>query len=61
VRCGRGDGCRCAAIEAAWAEGTRLSLDDAVAYAIRSRGTRGRPPTGWNSLIELAMLATARR
>jgi DNA-binding CsgD family transcriptional regulator len=31
-------------------EGARLTLDDAVAYARRARGTRGRPDTGWASL-----------
>ncbi|MGH2477008.1 MAG: LuxR C-terminal-related transcriptional regulator, partial [Candidatus Limnocylindrales bacterium] len=33
-----------------WAEGGSLSLDDAVAYARRARGTRDRPATGWASL-----------
>jgi predicted ATPase/DNA-binding CsgD family transcriptional regulator len=33
-----------------WAEGASLSLDDAVAYARRARGTRDRPSTGWASL-----------
>jgi predicted ATPase/DNA-binding CsgD family transcriptional regulator len=33
-----------------WAEGASLSLDDAVAYARRARGTRDRPATGWASL-----------
>ena len=32
------------------AEGSRLSLDEAVAFAMRSRGTRRRPSTGWASL-----------
>jgi DNA-binding NarL/FixJ family response regulator len=36
--------------EQAWADGGRLTLDEAVAYARRSRGTRGRPATGWASL-----------
>lgn len=36
--------------DAAWAEGTELSLDDAVAYARRARGARGRPSIGWDSL-----------
>lgn len=36
--------------DAAWSEGTALSLDDAVAYVSRARGARGRPPTGWASL-----------
>jgi len=30
--------------------GARLSLGDAVDYARRGRGERGRPPTGWESL-----------
>ncbi|MFG1959149.1 LuxR C-terminal-related transcriptional regulator [Nonomuraea sp. NPDC049028] len=34
----------------AWAAGTELSLDDAVAYVRRSRGTRDRPAAGWDSL-----------
>jgi DNA-binding CsgD family transcriptional regulator len=33
-----------------WAEGANLTLDDAVAYARRARGTRNRPSTGWASL-----------
>ena len=28
-------------------EGSRLSLEEAVAYAMRARGTRNRPATGW--------------
>src|SRR5207302_4703011 len=35
---------------AAWAEGASLSLVDAIAYARRARGTRGRPASGWASL-----------
>lgn len=38
------------AFPAVWAEGARLSLDEAVGYATRARGTRGRPATGWASL-----------
>jgi hypothetical protein len=38
------------AFEEAWSHGTSLSLDDAVAYATRGRGTRGRPASGWASL-----------
>ena len=43
---------------AAWAEGVSLSLDDAVAYVRRARGTRDRPSTGWASLTptELAVV-----
>ena len=38
------------AFDAAWAEGSRLSLDDVVAFVRRTRGQRGRPSTGWASL-----------
>lgn len=42
-----------------WLAGSQLSLDDAVAYASRSRGPRQRPPTGWGSLTptELEVVA----
>jgi DNA-binding CsgD family transcriptional regulator len=36
--------------EQAWAGGARLTLDEAAAYARRSRGARRRPATGWASL-----------
>jgi predicted ATPase/class 3 adenylate cyclase/DNA-binding CsgD family transcriptional regulator len=36
--------------EAAWAEGTALSTDEAIAYAQRRRGERKRPSSGWASL-----------
>jgi DNA-binding CsgD family transcriptional regulator len=36
--------------DAAWAEGQALSLADALAYAVRARGERKRPSTGWESL-----------
>ena len=38
------------AFDAAWAAGSRLSLDDVVAFVRRTRGQRGRPSTGWASL-----------
>jgi predicted ATPase/DNA-binding CsgD family transcriptional regulator len=38
------------AFSALWADGASLSLDHAVAYARRARGTRDRPATGWASL-----------
>jgi len=38
------------AFEDAAAAGARLTLDQAVAYARRARGTRGRPAAGWPSL-----------
>ncbi|MGQ0465355.1 MAG: response regulator transcription factor [Sporichthyaceae bacterium] len=38
------------AFDAAWAEGGKLSADEAVAYATRARGERGRPSFGWASL-----------
>jgi DNA-binding NarL/FixJ family response regulator len=39
-----------AAFEQAWAQGAALSIDEAVTYALRGRGERKRPATGWNSL-----------
>jgi predicted ATPase/DNA-binding CsgD family transcriptional regulator len=36
--------------KACWADGTGLSLDEAVAYARRGRGKRQRPESGWASL-----------
>jgi DNA-binding CsgD family transcriptional regulator len=38
------------AFDAAWAEGTRVTLDEAVAYLRRGRGQRKRPTSGWASL-----------
>jgi predicted ATPase/DNA-binding CsgD family transcriptional regulator len=35
---------------ASWAEGAKLSADEAIAYAARGRGERKRPGTGWASL-----------
>ena len=39
-----------AAFEAAVAEGRASTCDDAVAYALRARGERKRPRSGWDSL-----------
>jgi DNA-binding CsgD family transcriptional regulator len=36
--------------DAAWAEGAALSTEEAIAYALRGRGERKRPSTGWGSL-----------
>ena len=36
--------------DSAWAEGTTLSLDEAIAYVRRGRGERKRPTSGWASL-----------
>jgi predicted ATPase/class 3 adenylate cyclase/DNA-binding CsgD family transcriptional regulator len=36
--------------ETAWAEGSALSTDEAIAYAQRRRGERKRPSSGWASL-----------
>jgi predicted ATPase/DNA-binding CsgD family transcriptional regulator len=36
--------------DAAWNAGAGLPLDDAVSYIRRTRGSRGRPSTGWASL-----------
>jgi DNA-binding CsgD family transcriptional regulator len=38
------------AFDLAAAEGARLTLDQAVKYARRARGRRGRPAAGWSSL-----------
>ena len=38
------------AFETAWNEGYRTSLGEAIAYALRGRGSRGRPASGWASL-----------
>lgn len=50
--------------EKAWAEGTALSLEEAVAYAQRGRGERKRPSHGWASLspteIQVAGLVAER-
>jgi len=47
-------------VPAAWAEGERLSLEEALAYASRGHGRRRRPATGWASLtpaeLEVARL-----
>ena len=36
--------------DAAWAEGSQLPFDEAVAYARRRRGERRRAASGWESL-----------
>jgi len=36
--------------DSAWAEGSALSIDEAIAYAQRGRGRRKRPANGWASL-----------
>jgi DNA-binding CsgD family transcriptional regulator len=38
------------AFEKAWEEGSKLTLDEAVAYATRARGERKRPSVGWAGL-----------
>ena len=45
--------------DAAWAEGAKMPLGDAIAYARRSRGPRERPGPGWASLT-LTEAAAAR-
>jgi predicted ATPase/class 3 adenylate cyclase/DNA-binding CsgD family transcriptional regulator len=39
-----------AEFDKAWAEGTALSAEEALAYAQRGRGERKRPASGWESL-----------
>jgi predicted ATPase/class 3 adenylate cyclase/DNA-binding NarL/FixJ family response regulator len=36
--------------DAAWAAGSALPTEEAIAYALRGRGERKRPATGWGSL-----------
>jgi DNA-binding CsgD family transcriptional regulator len=36
--------------DAAWADGAALSTEEAIAYALRGRGERKRPSSGWESL-----------
>ncbi|VEG40669.1 regulatory protein LuxR [Mycolicibacterium flavescens] len=36
--------------EALWDEGSALSIEEAIAYALRGRGERKRPSSGWASL-----------
>lgn len=47
--------------DAAWRAGSALTLDEALAYARRSRGSRRRPERGWGSLtpteVEVVRLA----
>jgi predicted ATPase/DNA-binding CsgD family transcriptional regulator len=47
----------------AWAQGEALALKGAIAYALRGRGPRKRPPHGWPSLtpaeLEVAELAAS--
>jgi DNA-binding CsgD family transcriptional regulator len=38
------------AFDAAWAEGTALSTEEAITYALRGRGERKRPSSGWEAL-----------
>lgn len=42
----------------AQAEGEAMSIDDAIAYASRGRGTRKRPTTGWRSLTPTELQVT---
>jgi DNA-binding CsgD family transcriptional regulator len=38
------------AFDAAWRDGTTLSIDEVIAYVQRGRGKRERPSSGWESL-----------
>ena len=50
------------AFNSAFEDGRRLSLEEVTAYALRSKGERKRPPTGWASLTptELAVVEQVR-
>ena len=39
-----------ASFESSFVEGTGLKIEEAIAYACRARGERGRPSFGWESL-----------
>ncbi len=43
------------AFESAWSEGAALSAEEAIAYALRGRGQRKRPTSGWASLTPTEM------
>jgi DNA-binding CsgD family transcriptional regulator len=47
------------AVGAACAEGALLTLDEAVRFARRARGPRGRPASGWASLTPTELDVTA--
>jgi predicted ATPase/DNA-binding CsgD family transcriptional regulator len=55
AQCGARDGHE--AWEAAWAEGAKMPLGDAIAYARRARGPRDRPGSGWASLTPTELAA----
>jgi predicted ATPase/DNA-binding CsgD family transcriptional regulator len=50
IECDLRDALGAAAYETAWAAGSLLSMDEAVAWTRRARGPRKRPPGGWESL-----------
>ncbi|AYE97494.1 LuxR family transcriptional regulator [Mycobacterium paragordonae] len=41
--------------DVAWAEGSALSVEEAIAYAQRGRGERKRPASGWGSLTPMEL------
>ncbi|MGH9260015.1 MAG: response regulator transcription factor, partial [Acidimicrobiales bacterium] len=41
--------------DTAWAEGIALRIDEAIAYAVRGRGERKRPSSGWASLTPVEL------
>jgi predicted ATPase/class 3 adenylate cyclase/DNA-binding CsgD family transcriptional regulator len=42
-------------LDAAWAAGAALSVEEAIAYAQRGRGERKRPSSGWGSLTRMEL------
>lgn len=50
------------AFDEAWAEGAGTTIDDAIAYALRGRGARKRPTSGWDALTptEVAVVRLVR-
>nr|WP_156297879.1 LuxR family transcriptional regulator [Mycobacterium paragordonae] len=43
------------AFDSMWAEGSALSIEEAIAYAQRGRGERKRPASGWGSLTPMEL------
>jgi DNA-binding CsgD family transcriptional regulator len=41
--------------ESLWADGARLSTEEAIAYAQRGRGERKRPSSGWSALTPMEL------
>jgi DNA-binding CsgD family transcriptional regulator/tetratricopeptide (TPR) repeat protein len=47
------------AFDAAWAAGEALGIEDAIEFALRGRGPRGRPQAGWDALTPTELKVVA--